>query len=59
MITLVEKKITAIDEIHIKCNPIIGSTLSGNREQVLFSSASVELLGFKKVCEPDIVLFKK
>ena len=51
--------ITGIDKIHLKCDRIQSSIVSGIRESVLYSFALSSPSGHKIYKEPRIKLFKK
>ena len=51
--------ITAIDEIHLKCDCIEGSIKNGIREPILFSFVLSSPPGHKLYKEPRVKLFKK
>ena len=51
--------ITGIDKIHLKCDCIQGSIVSGIREPILYSFALPSPPGHKIFKEPRIKLFKK
>ena len=51
--------ITGIDKIHLKCDCIQGSIVTGIREPVLYSFALDQPPGHKLYKEPKVKLFKK
>ena len=51
--------VTSIDEVHLKCHCIDGSTVNGAREPNLYSFALSSRPGHKIYNEPKITLFKK
>ena len=51
--------ITGIAKVHIKCDCIDGSIMTGTREPVLYSFALDQPPGHKIFKEPRIKLFKK
>ena len=51
--------ITGIDKVHLKCDCIDGSIMSGVREPILYSFALDQPPGYKIYKEPKVKLFKK
>ena len=51
--------ITTIDKIHLKCDCIDGSIVSGFREQILFSFCLDKPPGYKIRKEPTTIFYKK
>ena len=52
-------EITGIDEVHLKCDSINGSTLNGVREPILYSFELDKPLGHKIYRESRLKLLKK
>ena len=48
-----------ISEIHLKCDCIEGSFVNGVREPILFSFVLDKSSGYKVLCEPETILYKK
>ena len=51
--------ITTTDKVHLKCDCVDGSIVSGIREQILFSFYLSAPPGYKIIKEPNIILYKK
>ena len=51
--------IKGIDKVHLKCNVVDGSIVSGLREPILYSFALDQPPGHKIYKEPKVKLFKK
>ena len=51
--------INAINNIHIKCDVIVGSIQDGVRQPILFSFVLDEPPGYKIFCETETIQYKK
>ena len=51
--------ITGIDEVHLKCDSIFGTTVNGCREPLLYSFALDKPTNHKIYKDPRIKLFKR
>ena len=51
--------LSTIDEIHKKCDVVVGSVANGKREPILFSFVLVKPSGYKIFCEPETLHYKK
>ena len=51
--------LSIINKTHPKCNVIDGSIQDGVRQPILFSFVLDKLSGYKVVCEPEAIHYKK
>ena len=50
---------STIDKTHVKCNVTDGNLLKSLREPILNSSVSNKPFGFKVICEPETIHYRK
>ena len=51
--------LSTIDKIHLKCDATDGSVIKRIREPILFSFILCKPDGFKVICEPETIHYKK
>ena len=51
--------LSTLDKIHLKCDGINGSVVSGKREPIFFSFVLNKPIGYKVFCESETIHYKK
>ena len=51
--------LNTINQIHLKCDVIDGSVVDGIRQPILYSFVLDKPAGYKVVCEPEAIHYKK